>query len=382
MPGESFASVASYGETSVAAVGTVTYVCDGVALAFGHPFEFGGNSTPTGASAADAITVVPDIVQPFKLANVAESVGTVDQDRLAGIRATFGAAPATFPVDSVVNAPDLGRRHEGESQIAMADWASTVTLYQLFGELQSTADSAGTGFDSAGRGTVSAWWTFSGTREDGTPWTISRGNRWVSRLGVDFTAAFMVAVQLDALIANTVEDIKVTNVKVSLTREAAFNLYSVKRLLVSKNGGRFKSVSSVGVRPNTRLRVRAILHPFSGGPDRVVQLRFRITARTMGGLILVGGTRSQFFEDCFGNEACFVFDEGEGASDFDGLLAQQADVLRNDSLISAFVSSRGRQSSLHQVRQPGVVVGLRAIRLHPEGTPVPDDDFFVGRSFR
>jgi len=246
MPGQSFASVASYGETSVAAVGTITYVCDGVALAFGHPFEFGGNTTPTGASAADAITVVPDIVQPYKLANVAESLGTVDQDRLAGIRATFGAAPATFPVHSVVNAPDLGRRHEGESQIAMADWASTVTLYQLFGELEATADSAGTGFDSAGKGTVSAWWTFQGTREDGTPWSISRGNRWVSKLGVDFTAAFQVAIQLDTLIANTVEDVKVTNVKVSLTREAAFNLYSVKRLLVSKNGGRFRSVSSLG----------------------------------------------------------------------------------------------------------------------------------------
>jgi len=381
MPGQSFASVASYGETSVAAVGTITYVCDGVALAFGHPFEFGGNTTPTGASAADAITVVPDIVQPYKLANVAESLGTVDQDRLAGIRATFGAAPATFPVHSVVNAPDLGRRHEGESQIAMADWASTVTLYQLFGELEATADSAGTGFDSAGKGTVSAWWTFQGTREDGTPWSISRGNRWVSKLGVDFTAAFQVAIQLDTLIANTVEDVKVTNVKVSLTREAAFNLYSVKRLLVSKNGGRFRSVSSLGVRPNTRLRVRAILHPFSGGPDKVVQLRFHITGRTTGGVILVGGTRSQFFEDCFGNEACFVFDEDEGASDFGELLDQQADAPRNDSLYASLIGSRGRESAFRQVRQPAVVVGLRAIRLHPEGTPAPDDDFFFGRSF-
>jgi hypothetical protein len=377
MPGDSFASVASYGESSVAAVGTVTYVCNGVALAFGHPFEFGGTASPTGANAADALAVVPDLISAYKLANVAETVGTVDQDRLAGLRANLGATPATFPVHSVVNVPDLGRRHEGESQIAMADWASTVTLYQLFGELESYADSAGTGFDSAGRGTVSAWWTFEGTRDDGTPWKISRGNRWVSKLGVDFTAAFNVAAQLDALIANTVEDVKVTNVKVSLTREQAFNLYSVKKLLVSKNGGRWSTASTLSVRPNTRLRVRAILHPFAGGPNKVVQLRFHITARTMGGLILVGGSRGGFSEDCIGNQICFFFDEEEPASDFDELLDQQADAPRNDVLFASLVSSRGREAAFRQVRQPAVVVGLRAIRLHPAGTAPPDDDFFL-----
>ena len=70
-------------------VGTTTYVCDGQALAFGHPMLFSGR-TSLGAGSADAIAIVPDALGPYKLANVTSPVGTLDQDRLAGIRAVDG----------------------------------------------------------------------------------------------------------------------------------------------------------------------------------------------------------------------------------------------------------------------------------------------------
>ena len=40
--GRELRGVVSYGDVTAAAVGTATYVCDGQALAFGHPFLFGG----------------------------------------------------------------------------------------------------------------------------------------------------------------------------------------------------------------------------------------------------------------------------------------------------------------------------------------------------
>ncbi len=379
MPGDSFASVASYGETTVGAVGTVTYVCDGVALAFGHPFEFGGAVAPTGASAADALTIVPDLISSYKLANVAEALGVVDQDRLAGLRAKLGATPSSYPIHTVINAPDLGRRREAESQVVMADWGSTVALSQLFGGLQSTADSAGTGFDSAGRGTVSAWWTFEGTRADGSPWRITRGDRWASRLGADFTAAFGIGVQLDEILQNTFEDVKVTNVKIAVTREQAFKVFSVKRVLISKNGRPFASASSLAVRPGQKLRVRIVLHPFSGGGDRVIQYRFRVSARALGGVLFVGGNRSSFFEDCVGNQLCFVFSdsEDEDIATFDDLLDLLASKPRNDVVTADLVGSG--LGTHRQSRLPGVVVGQRIIRLHPQGSPAPDDFFFRAR---
>jgi len=378
MPGDSFASVASYGESSVAAVGTVTYVCDGVALAFGHPFEFGGAGAPSGANAADALAVVPDsLTGSYKLANVAETLGVVDQDRLAGLRAKLGATPSAFPVHTVVNASDLGRRREAESQVVMPDWASTVALFQLFGGLESTADSAGTGFDSAGRGTASAWWTFQGTRSDGSPWSITRGDRWASRLGVDFTTAFNIAVQLDELLANSFEGITVTNVKVSVTREQAFRLFSVRKVLVSKNGGRFTSGSSLAVRPGMRLRVRIVLRSYSGGADHVLQYRFRVSRRALGGTLFVGGNRPSFFEDCVANQVCFVFSdfEDEDLSSFDELLQSQKRKQRND-VVSADLVGNGNGTH-RETRLPGMVVGQKIIRFHPQGTPTPDEFFFL-----
>ena len=40
VPGGNFAAALSYGDLTLAGVGTTTYVCDGQALAFGHPMLF------------------------------------------------------------------------------------------------------------------------------------------------------------------------------------------------------------------------------------------------------------------------------------------------------------------------------------------------------
>ena len=54
-------------------------------VAFGHPMNFDG---PTSLSVhnADAIVIQDDLIAPFKLANIGGLVGTLDQDRMTGIR--------------------------------------------------------------------------------------------------------------------------------------------------------------------------------------------------------------------------------------------------------------------------------------------------------
>ena len=92
VPGGNFASVLAYGDFTAAGIGTTTYVCDGAALAFGHPMLFSGRAM-MGAHDASALAIVPGVNQAFKLANVTEPFGTVDQDRLAAIRADHSAPP-------------------------------------------------------------------------------------------------------------------------------------------------------------------------------------------------------------------------------------------------------------------------------------------------
>jgi hypothetical protein len=79
-------------------MGTTTAVCDGTALAFGHPFNC-ERRTPMSAHSADAILVQEDPSwSSFKVAKPGGVVGTVDQDRLAGVRAQLGTGPDVTPV--------------------------------------------------------------------------------------------------------------------------------------------------------------------------------------------------------------------------------------------------------------------------------------------
>ena len=92
-PGGNFAAALSYGDVTMAGVGTTTAVCAGVALAFGHPFTFGGK-VALSVHTADALYVQPDsLFGPFKVANLGGVAGTLDQDRLAAIRARLSAGP-------------------------------------------------------------------------------------------------------------------------------------------------------------------------------------------------------------------------------------------------------------------------------------------------
>ena len=103
----------SLGDITVAGIGTTTFVCEGKAVAFGHPFNWTGDTTMS-VHAADTITIVKDpIFGSYKLANIAESVGTLTQDRLAGIVAELGAAPEGSPITSTVTDLDLDGRAPG-----------------------------------------------------------------------------------------------------------------------------------------------------------------------------------------------------------------------------------------------------------------------------
>src|SRR5204862_4209508 len=94
-PGDSLASGLSYGDFSVAAVGTATATCDDMVVGYGHPLTFSGGVT-IGMNGADVLKVIKDPSQVFggfKFANVTGFHGTVTQDRLAGIRGTEGDRP-------------------------------------------------------------------------------------------------------------------------------------------------------------------------------------------------------------------------------------------------------------------------------------------------
>ena len=95
--GDSVTMALMRGDYSVAASGTVTLRDDSKIYAFGHPFmSLGTSSLPMAESSV--VTVVPSMLNSFKLAVPSAMVGTMTQDRRTGVFGKLGESPTMIPV--------------------------------------------------------------------------------------------------------------------------------------------------------------------------------------------------------------------------------------------------------------------------------------------
>lgn len=362
-PGDNFAAVASVGDVTAAGIGTATYVCNGHALAFGHPMMFSG-STTLGATQADALTIVPD--RPwgsYKLATIGDFVGRVDEDRLAGLRAVLGPPPEATAIRTTVAAPGLGARRDGATDAVSPDWLSFVTFLHVMSSIGST-------FDSIGEGTASLSWTIEGTRAGGAPWRLPRSNVYASRWEIASESAWELAGHLDLIVENPFEDVRVTGVRVEASVEETVRQYRVRRVLVSTNGERFRARRVVAGRPGASIRVRVVLAPFERGRNRRVDFAFRLPRRGAPvGVIEIAG-RGGGGEGAFVEEECMIDDEcGESRQrfrSFDALLRHLARAPRNDVLTAKLrLGERMRVKQKRARTLPGVVTGWAQVRIRP-----------------
>ncbi|UCF66418.1 MAG: hypothetical protein JSV80_11540 [Acidobacteriota bacterium] len=103
-PGSPVSALLVWGDTKIAATGTVTWRENDRLLAFGHPFLSSG-STQLALAPAEVIHTVASELNSFKIANVGEPIGTVTQDRLTAIAAEIGSTPEAVRVSLVVRRP-------------------------------------------------------------------------------------------------------------------------------------------------------------------------------------------------------------------------------------------------------------------------------------
>ncbi len=303
VPGGNFAAALSYGDLTSAGVGTTTYVCDGQALAFGHPMLFSGR-TSLGAGSADAIAIVDDALGPYKLANVTSPVGTLDQDRLAGIRAVDGEPPS-IPITTATTSLDSDNSHIGTTDVVFTEGYPDFAFSHIFSSIDSV-------FDKIGDGSASYSWTIEGKREDGTPWELHKTNMYVSEFDLSFESAFEIYGELLAIANYPNEDIELTNTEATIDLEETVRDYHIERLLWC-HGGTCEKVRSLKAFPGDTLKFRAILKPSDGSANQRVTFQFRIpNSAKNGAAVTVGGGSgcNPFFGGC-----------GRTPDTFDGLLA-------------------------------------------------------------
>ena len=324
--GDSFAAAMSLGDITVAGIGTTTFVCSGKAVAFGHPFNWTGDTTMS-ARAADTITIVKDpVFGSYKLANVAESVGTLTQDRLAGIVADLGAGPQGSPVTSTVTNLDTGQARTGRSEAIFPEFLPFLAFTHLFQNVDVTIDRIG-----AGNSEVA--YTIRGTRDGGATWELTRSSHYASPDDISFDSVVEVGSTAETLQAFDGEDIQVTSIDVpTLQVEKAFEQYAVKGLLVW-NGSRYVTRDFVAARPGRTIKLRAVLKPVHTTGTKTVDLSLKVpaNARRSGWIEVVGG--GSISPDL----PCFIEDE-ECAEDtqqtFDQLLTAFEHQPRGDALVA------------------------------------------------
>ena len=335
--GDSFAAALSVGDVTVAGIGTTTFVCDGRVVAFGHPMSWTGDTT-LGARAADTITIVADpIFGSYKLANVAESVGTVTQDRLAGIAGEIGVGPATSPVTSTVTDLDTGRTRTGSSEAIMPEFLPFLAFSHLFQSVDVTIDRIGPGSSAID-------FTIRGTRDGGATWELSRSTRVASTFDISFDTVAEPAFTAELLQAFDGEEIEVTSIDVPrLDVKKAVEQYRIRNVLVW-NGMRYVARELVRAKRGKLIRLRVVVKPTHLPGTRNVDLSLRVPANAnRNGFIAVTGGGSA------GPELpCFFVEEGECEEPTTGLTF--------DQLLAAFRN------------QPPADAVVARLRLGPAGT--------------
>ena len=363
VPGGNFSAALSYGDLTLAAIGTTTYVCDGTALAFGHPFLQTGRSA-LGAGDADALAVVTDpTLSPFKLANAGAPVGRLDQDRAAAVRAVDGTVD-TIPAHTSLTNLDTGFSRDGQTDVVSKSEFPTLSTIHLLANLDTV-------FDELDAGSSALDWTVTGEREDGTPWQLERANMYISDADISGDSVFDFLGDLETLAFNPVEKVTFTGVDVTGTIEDTVKSYELTALLVCRQGICVDTDTTFAKRGQT-VRVKAVLTPSDGSAVQKVPFTFTVPRHARaGGLIEIGPARTPRF--CFAPQRC-----RNAIVSFDGLLRFLRKQASNNTLRGTFRSGDfGRLSAQDDELLDRVVFGRKSVTVFYPGRCCPPEPAIV-----
>ena len=282
--GGNIAASISYGDVTYAGVGTVTSVCDGRVVGFGHPFSFLGGTT-LGLHPADALYVQPDSLgAPFKVANISPATGTIDQDRLTGISGAFGALPDAATITSTVSYETRSRT--GSSDIYYTPYSADVTFGQQIANHDRVLDAIIPGGEDLA-------WTITGTDESGAPFELSWEDRYVSNYDITFASSWDLAdtvyvlsnlpdVQIDSITTDGAVDDNTDQLRLSAVEQLRDGEWV-------KVGRRYGLTAQRG----KMLKVRAVLKA-ADGTLSYAPFSTRIGPRARSGSLNVMGGASQW----------------------------------------------------------------------------------------
>ncbi len=325
IPGGNAAVALSYGDYTAAAVGTTTAVCDQQALLFGHPFLFEGSTTMS-LHSADALYVQRDQITPFKVANPGGVVGTVTQDRLAGLGARLDSDPPSASVVSTLRNVTTGGSRTGTTRVVTSSYLADLAAFHTLVNAQRVLDSAG---DGVARFT----WTASGT-SGGKPWSVSRSDVLADRWDIGFMLGFALYDPLWQIndfprAAVTVDSVTLTGSLDETYRDREITKVQVK---VGKKWVRVGGARVPAVKAGKPAKVRVTTSPWKSSRAIRTVITVPKPPRGFGYITVTGGGMDGFY-----------FDEDFGVATpatLPRLLTSIADQARGDEIVVTWDGNR------------------------------------------
>jgi hypothetical protein len=346
-PGDPFAAALSYGDVTFAGIGTATYVCDGRAVAFGHPFFFSGPAQ-MGASRASVLAIVDDVFGPYKLAVPTDPVGLVDRDRLSAIRARLGQQPPTVQITQDTTALDTGNTRLGSETDAVQPvdkrdfWFGYIALTHAYSNIDST-------FDQISGGSSLVKWKIDGVHaKSGRPWSITRSNRFTSNYDISFGSVFELEDALSELQRQDLANIEFTGVDIDVEVERAISELKIDRVRWARNDGPFEKAKRMAAKPGDEIHARIELKASDDHSHKKVEMTFHVPRSDRGGLIRISGGEDGGHRH-------------RKAKSFGDLLDRIEQAPRNQDLTGT--AEFGRHDTTITRAQDRVVTGSKALRV-------------------
>lgn len=361
--GDAVAGAVSVGDLTVAGVGTATATCDDLLLAFGHPFFWEGRAGayPMAMYGAEVVQVIPDPSQvfgAFKIANLTELHGIIDQDRLTGIRGVEGVEPSSVPVTTLVSNLDTATIREGETTVFRQatdtfPWLPDIAAFGLLANEDVV-------FDRIGNGSATVAFDLDGTGPDGDPFHLARTNMYFSDFDITFESIFELFSYVSQIQENEFGDVTFSGIdaEVSLTQEQR-TTEIVGLRSASPRQPTLLERERLRVRPGDTIRLEVSLLPEGALEADVVELLVRVPRSRFGGSLVVqsGGADSCLF--CFFDEEN---GEDEGPATFAELLRDLRRTPRNNDLVATLQMGNGRTSK-DSFRTDAVVLGSETVEI-------------------
>jgi hypothetical protein len=187
VPGGNLVATLATGDITMGGLGTVTSVCNDRVVGFGHPMNFIGKTT-YGLAGADTLYIQPDSLGgSYKVANIGDVLGTIDQDRGAGISGDLGVMPPDLSITSTVNyTPDGGTTtsRTGTSHVQLPQASAETAFYELLANHQFALDAYQPGSENQS-------WTVTGHTASG-PFTLEGSNVYTDTYDIAYGSVWDV----------------------------------------------------------------------------------------------------------------------------------------------------------------------------------------------